>query len=51
MDKLGDDNVVSLITKICKHHQCEYMILPGQTIHVAKKLVGITTINIGINTT
>lgn len=40
MDKLGDDNVVSLITKICKHHQCEYLILPGQMIHVAQKIGG-----------
>lgn len=40
IDKFGDDNVVSLVTKICKYHQCEYMILPNQVLHFAKLIGG-----------
>ncbi len=40
IDKFGDDNVVSLVTKICKYHQCEYMILPNRVLHFAKLIGG-----------
>ncbi|KOP78669.1 hypothetical protein AMS59_12705 [Lysinibacillus sp. FJAT-14745] len=38
ISKFGDDNVVSLVTKICKYHQCEYMILPGKMLYFAKQI-------------
>lgn len=38
IDKFGEDNTVSLITKICKYHQCEYMILPGKKLYFAKEI-------------
>lgn len=40
INKFGKDNVVSLIKKICKYHQCEYMILPNKRLHFAKQIGG-----------
>lgn len=38
INQFGDDNVISLINKICKYHQCEYVILPGKKLHFAKQI-------------
>ncbi|WPK12595.1 phage tail protein [Lysinibacillus louembei] len=38
--KFGNDNVVSLITKICKVFQCEYLILPNKRLYFAKQIGG-----------
>lgn len=40
MGNFGNDNVVSLITKICKAFQCEYMILPNKKLYFAKQIGG-----------
>lgn len=34
----GNDNVVSLVNKICKYHACEYQILPNNRLHFAKEI-------------
>ena len=41
IDKLGDSNRIALIEKLCKYHQCEYIILPGNMrVHFAKQVGG-----------
>lgn len=34
----GDDNVISLVDKICKYHECEYVILPNNQLYFAKEI-------------
>ncbi|WP_342575518.1 prophage endopeptidase tail family protein [Solibacillus sp. FSL K6-1781] len=34
----GNDNIVSLVNKICKYHACEYQILPNNRLHFAKEI-------------
>ncbi|MCT6924835.1 phage tail protein [Metasolibacillus sp.] len=36
----GDDNVVRLVQKICKAHECEFEILPNKKLHFAKEIGG-----------
>lgn len=38
INNLGEDNVVSLVNKICKYHQIEYIILPNNHLHFAKQI-------------
>ncbi|MEK4702000.1 phage tail spike protein [Solibacillus sp. FSL R7-0668] len=40
INKFGDDNVISLVGKICKYHQCEYIILPNNRLHFTKQIGG-----------
>ncbi|MEK5081140.1 prophage endopeptidase tail family protein [Solibacillus sp. FSL W7-1436] len=40
INKLGDDNVIALIEKICKTHLVEYEISPNKTVHFAKQIGG-----------
>lgn len=38
INQFGDDNVISLVNKICKYHRCEYVILPDKKLHFAKQI-------------
>ena len=38
IENLGDDNIISLIEKITKYHQVEYIIMPGKTVRFAKQV-------------
>lgn len=38
IENLGNDNIISLIEKIVRYHQVEYIILPGKNVRFAKQV-------------
>lgn len=36
----GNDNVIKLVQKICKYHNCEFQILPNKQLYFAKEIGG-----------
>ena len=36
----GNDNVIKLVQKICKYHECEFQILPNKQLYFAKEIGG-----------
>lgn len=36
----GNDNVIKLVQKICKYHECEFQILPNKQLFFAKEIGG-----------
>lgn len=40
INNFGDENIIALVNKICKYHQVEYIILPGNKLHFAKQIGG-----------
>jgi len=35
---LGNDNIVSLLNKVCQIHECEYIILPNKSLRISKQV-------------